>query len=142
VPYLPPDAVGWKVTRFRFMARQKLPDLSPLVAQVRRRDASGDPTTEILDQVFFDEAELPPPDAYGWVEIAFDLATSIPADEGVCVAVGMLAGDDGGDVLYQDGLGTTTPANQVYLGAPGAWSSNPSRDIPCEIDGSVQMPLE
>ncbi|MBT8486035.1 MAG: hypothetical protein HKO59_10575 [Phycisphaerales bacterium] len=140
VPDLPDDAVGWKITRFRFFGRQHEDADRTLVAQVRSRDDAGAPTDDILDQIYFDEADLPL--SYDWVELEFDLPTWIPSDKGVCVAIGMLSGDSGGDVFFEEGMGTATPANQFYKGSPGDWDSNDNRDIPCEIDGAVQMPLE
>jgi hypothetical protein len=139
VPDLPPDAVSWTITEFRFLAMQKGDPTATLVLQVRRRGPAGDPLGEVLAQTFLFESDLPL--AYDWVGVSFTLPEPLAPTEGACVAVGMLAGSDGGLVFYNDGNGATTPSNQFYRGKPGDWDSvDLAEDIPCEISGTIQVP--
>lgn len=139
VPDLPDDAITWKITRVRFLAAQKNEATATLVVQVRERVAGGAPGA-VIAQAFFSESQLPP--VMATFEVAIDMPDSIPADQGACIAIGMLAGDDGAVIRYEDTLGTATPANQYISGNPGGWSSpDPDRDLPIEAFGSTETSI-
>ncbi len=146
IPELAEDAVSWKVTSASFIARQKGDPLSTLVIQVRRQGppttgsppAPGPPLSEILAQTTLLETELPL--VYGWVQVTFDMEQSLSPSEGVCITIGTNSGSDAAEVLYQNGGAAPTPSNQFWKGKSGDWSMSAGRDIPIELQGTVETP--
>jgi hypothetical protein len=121
-PTLPNNAVGWRVTRVFFVARQDGPDDGTFAVQLRPASADYNPTDEILASVSMRESDLG--SNYGWEQADFgDTVDMVRPDQGLCIVVQYLSKKPSCRILYSkenDNPGATVSNARLETSNAGA----------------------
>ena len=134
-PTLPGGAIGWKVTRVKFVARRGDVGVGATAVQLRTPDASNEPTSTIIDEWSLPTATLT--GSFLWHEAPFTKAKDLPPDRGLCL-VFATQGQAPCELQYQSA--SVTLPNAAFLFSDtggGAWSSTSNEALLFYVYGTV-----
>jgi len=132
---LPPDAVGWSVTRVLFEAKMHGGNKGESLVQLRPALAGNLPATTVLEQYPMLESKLA--SNYLWQQFTFSSVRDRSPNEGLCLVVKWVSDTDAADVRFDNlaGSGMLTTSN-----GGGTWSKNLLRGMNYYVYGTYSAP--
>lgn len=131
-PTMPADAVSWKVTRVKVLARSNGPTNGITAVQLRL-PAGGLPTTTVVDEMLMDEATLGT--AYLWKPFSYNSASGLSPAQGLCLALVMNRTDtDLADIQYDAGSGSGLV---ITTNGENSWMSLAGQSMAYEVYGTI-----
>ena len=133
LPPLPADAIAWKVTRVKFMARIHGGAKGVTAVQLRLPASGNLPGTTVLEEVLMHENALG--EAYLWEEFSFATVSGLSPSQGLCLVLAMQTKDTHlADIQYDDASGsgrlTTTDKG-------GNWNYDSAKSMLYYVYGTV-----
>ena len=101
VPSLPANAISWKITRVKFMAKHSGGATGPLTAEVRDATSSCKPGTTILESATFAVETLS--NEYTWVEMSCVALSDLTPSVGLCLVITSTKSSVVGTIQYESG---------------------------------------
>jgi hypothetical protein len=138
-PSFPVNAVSWKITRVKFVARQKDSANESLAAEIRAADSGGLPTTMVIASQSLPETALP--GAYAWIEVQFSNVSGLNPVSGCCLVLRQpLWGGSAATINYEENSTPMNP-NACWLtsgNSGGSWSApNNTQEMRFYVYGTI-----
>lgn len=134
LPLLPPEVVGWNVTKVQFMARINDKTTGQTSVQIRMAE-NGLPSGTVLDQQILLESALS--SSYALTTLNFTNVPMQPRNQGLCLVLQFAANSPTGFAQYWAGgklnshfLSTTTSGT--------TWTATKASSLRCYVYGTVQ----
>ena len=138
-PSLPVNAVAWKITRVKFVARQKDSPTGTLAVEIRTASSGGLPTTTVIGSQSLSETALLV--AYAWTEVQFSNLSGLNPASGCCLVIRQpVSGGSAATINYEQN-GSAMNANACWLtsgNSGGSWSApNTTQEMRFYVYGTV-----
>jgi len=135
-PQLPAEAIAWKVTRVKFVARSSGLALGVTAVQLRPATAQHEPLPEVLEEVLMLETSLS--STYRWQEFSFGTVSGLSPTEGLCLVLARQVNDlQLADIQFNDAAGsgrlTTTDAGAF-------WTNDAAQSMLYAVYGTATIP--